>query len=525
MRRLCLIAVVAVATCAPRALHAEVERYALIVGNNIGDSEEPRLVYAEDDARRLHDVLHELGGFRAENIVLLRSQSAETVRRSLIALNDRIRTQTAAGAQSELVVYYSGHSDQSALHLGRSALELIELEQLVRGSSATLRVLILDSCRSGALTRVKGGTIQPGFAIALDQRVPNDGVVFWTATSESENAQESDAVRGSFFTHYLVSGLVGAADLDGNGSVTLGEAYQYSYENTLRATSRTLNGTQHPTFRYELGGHGEMVLTTLRGDGQRALVSFPYGTSYLVFEDSEDGAVVAEVSAHGRTRRLSVKPGRYFVRGRSAEFLLEGTLVVRPAEQRQVREQDLDRIEYARLVRKGGNDRTRTDSVVTGYSLRTSLWRGGTLCQGPFAGYAIDLRYLSLAPRVGICRGGFEAAPSVNMDELDVELRGAHAWDIGRISVSTGGTVGGSYLRQRAGNAAGVAGDGVAHVGVSTGATVNLPHGFYSGVEVDALAYFRVLAPLSSASSGTEMMWVSTPYVLRLNMLLIGKHW
>jgi hypothetical protein len=113
----------------------------------------------------------------------------------------------------------------------------------------------------------------------------------------------------------------------------------------------------------------------------------------------------------------------------------------------------------------------------------------------------------------------------VNIDELDVELRGAHAWDIGRISVSAGGTVGGSYLRQRPGNAAGEARDGVAHVGVSTGATVDLPHGFYSGAEVDALAYFRVLAPLPSASSGTEMMWVSTPYVLRLNILLIGKHW
>ena len=59
------------------------------------------------------------------------------------------------------------------------------------------------------------------------------------ATAASEDAQESDELRGSFFTHYLVSGLLGAADEDGDGAVTLAEAYDHAYAATLRATSRT----------------------------------------------------------------------------------------------------------------------------------------------------------------------------------------------------------------------------------------------------------------------------------------------
>src|SRR5207248_6936924 len=105
---------------------------------------------AETDASRVGAMLQEVGGVRPENLVLLRGQDAATVRGALIAVNDRVR---AAGRQATLIVYYSGHADAAALHLGATSLELRELEQLVRGSAATFRLLILDACRSGALTR------------------------------------------------------------------------------------------------------------------------------------------------------------------------------------------------------------------------------------------------------------------------------------------------------------------------------------------------------------------------------------
>ncbi|HET9751788.1 MAG TPA: caspase family protein, partial [Myxococcales bacterium] len=286
----------------PGAAAAQVEKFAMVVGNDTGQPPDAALRYSETDAARMAAVLQEVGGVRPENLVLLRGQDAATVRRALIAVNDRVR---AARGQTVLIVYYSGHADAGALHLGGTSLELPELEQLVRGSAASFRLLVLDACRSGALTRVKGGAPIPPFEIRIDERVAGEGAVFLTSSSASEDSQESDDIKGSFFSHALISGLLGAADENGDGRVTLDEAYRYAYDATLRASSRTLAGLQHPTFQYEVRGQGNLVLSTLDGNAPgRAWVSLPAGRTWLLFNGSEEGAVVAEVGARDKARRL-----------------------------------------------------------------------------------------------------------------------------------------------------------------------------------------------------------------------------
>ena len=89
---------------------------------------------------------------------------------------------------------------------------------------ADVRIAVLDACSSGAFTRVKSGRPRPPFLV--DESSDMRGHAFLTSSSESEAAQESDRIRASYFTHYLVSGLRGAADLSGDGKVTLSEAYQ-----------------------------------------------------------------------------------------------------------------------------------------------------------------------------------------------------------------------------------------------------------------------------------------------------------
>ena len=87
----------------------EMVRYAVIVGNDVGTRDEARLRFAETDAAKVYQVLKELGGIRPENAVVLRGESAETVRRAVIAFNARLRGE-AAGSQkrpSMLLVYYS----------------------------------------------------------------------------------------------------------------------------------------------------------------------------------------------------------------------------------------------------------------------------------------------------------------------------------------------------------------------------------------------------------------------------------
>jgi len=423
------------------AAQARVERYAVLVGNNHGTAQETPLRYAEDDAVRLKDVLEQLGGFPAENLVLIRNGSADSLTRALIATNDRIRATTSGGGRAVLFVYYSGHADAEALHLGASRLELRELEQLVRGSAAGFRILVLDACRSGRLTHVKGGKLAPPFDVELERTLASEGTVFLTASAAGEDAQESDELAASFFTHYFVSGLLGAADQDENGAVTLDEAYRYAYENTLRSSSRTAGNVQHPTFEYDLRGQGTVVVTMPeRGRPDRATLSFPPGRFFLVLQGDADGRVVAELGARERTRRLSVRPGRYFLRSRGPTSLLEGTVTASAGRETLIDESRLVRVEYGRLVRKGEGIRRVAHGLEVGYQVRTPLYEGAFLCQGGFVGYVLELAALSIEPRLAFCRDTIDGVNiATTAYDADLELRLTHAWDIGRWTLSLGG--------------------------------------------------------------------------------------
>lgn len=437
-----------VAALLPTAAAAQVEKFAMVVGNDAGQPPDVALRYSETDAARMAAVLQEVGGVRPENLVLLRGQDAATVRRALIAVNDRVR---AARGQAVLIVYYSGHADAGALHLGGSSFELAELEQLVRGSAASFRLLVLDACRSGALTRVKGGAPIPPFEIRVDERVAGEGAVFLTSSSASEDSQESDDIKGSFFSHSLISGLLGAADENGDGRVTLDEAYRYAYDATLRASSRTFAGLQHPTFQYEVRGQGNLVLSTLDASAPgRAWVSLPEGRTWLLFQNGEEGAVVAEVGARDKSRRLSVRPGRYFVRGRGADVLLEGSFDAPAGAAIALDESRLRKTAYERLVRKGGGAARAAMSVEASGRVRSSLLDDSGGCAGAALGVAVAFHSLTLTPRLGWCRSGF-AGPGLQatLDEYDLELSAAHAWDLGAVSVEVGVTAGASLLAQR----------------------------------------------------------------------------
>jgi hypothetical protein len=491
-----------------RAAHAAVERHAIIVGNNHGLPEEVPLRWAESDARRMYDVLKNVGEFRPENMVLLEGESPDVVRRAIIATNDRIRSAGGVGERDALlVVYYSGHSDAEALHLGPAPFPVAELEQLVRGSAAAFRLLIVDGCRSGALTNVKGATRAPPFPIAVDQHLAGEGAVFWTSSAATEDAQESDEIRGSFFTHHLVSGLLGAADEDGDGAVVLEEAYRYAYQNTLRASSRTLAGTQHPTYRTEVRGRGGLALTRPGAAAGRATVSFPAGIGFLLFEGGRDGPVVGELGVHSVARRLSLRPGAYFVRGRGPGYLLEGTLALAPSANVAVDPGSLERIEYARLTRKGGGA-TAVSGPVAAFRVRSALTEGAAPCLGAALGWTWVSERLSLSARLGGCREGYappEGGITATASEGDAAARLSHAWDLGPVALDLGlvgslGLLHQSYATRATAPSRTSAFGGIA---ASGGVDVALGRGFHAFAEAAAGSEFY--RRRSSASHDTEL--------------------
>jgi hypothetical protein len=419
---------------------ATVDRYAVLIGNNLGARDEARLRFAESDATKLHQALKELGGFPPENTILLRGDDTATVRSAIITTNDRIRSSVAAGRQTVLLVYYSGHADSEALHIGDENFPLREIESLARGSAATLRLLVVDACRSGSLTKAKGGDRTDAFPVRIEQRLAGEGAVFLSSSTLNEEAQESDAISGSFFTHYLVSGLLGAADHNGDGDVSLEEAYRFTYDNTVRASSRTLIGVQHPSFRFELSGHGSFVLTSPFRRSGRAEIQFPKGINFLVMREDEE-QVVAEIGSNDQRRRLSLRAGRYFVRGRTPNYLLEGKVDVVANAVTSVDERSLTRVEYARLVRKGGRN-GRVFSVEAGYQATSA--ETGSLCHGGFAGPTVIFPRINIGLRLGFCRSRDDRGEPTSsafqtiVDQFEASVRPSVQWDLRWASVGMG---------------------------------------------------------------------------------------
>src|SRR5258707_1301216 len=77
---------------------------------------------------------------------------------------------------------------------------------------------------------------------------------------------------GYYFPHHLLVGLRGAGDANGDGAVSLDEAYRYAYHQTLLATAETAVGGQHVTFEADLKGHGEVPLSFPRAATQAIIL-------------------------------------------------------------------------------------------------------------------------------------------------------------------------------------------------------------------------------------------------------------
>ncbi|MFH0903336.1 MAG: caspase family protein, partial [Pseudomonadota bacterium] len=282
-------------------------RFALVVGSNNGGRDRVLLRYATTDASRVARVLRDLGGVATEDVALLVEPDRSALERSFEVLAARMAG-SSAGARREVVFYYSGHSDEEGLLLGGARFEYATLRTKLAAVPAEVRVAIVDSCASGALVRRKGGVRRPPFL--LDSSADIAGTAILTSSSADEASQESDRIGGSFFTHFLLSGLRGAADVSRDRRVTLNEAYQFAFQETLARTERTASGAQHAAYDMQLAGAGDLVLTDLRGTAASLVLA--EDVQGRLFVRDAAGRLVAELRKSGdRVIELGLDPGEY----------------------------------------------------------------------------------------------------------------------------------------------------------------------------------------------------------------------
>ena len=121
-------------------------------------------------------------------------------------------------------------------------------------------VFIVDSCYSGAsggrtvsVTGIRA-TLSDAF---LDRIAGGKGRIILTASGANEVSCEDDELNHGVFTYYLLEGLSGQADADGNGAVTVDEAYVYVSKKVPQATGQE----QHPVKKGTVAG--QLILSIL----------------------------------------------------------------------------------------------------------------------------------------------------------------------------------------------------------------------------------------------------------------------
>jgi Caspase domain len=221
-------------------------RAALVIAiGNYTDAALTRLDATARDAAEMADVLGnpDIGSFEVTALV---DRTAQEIR---LALEDFLE---GRGREDLVVVYLSCHglldrqdrlyfaaTDTRRDRLAATGVEAQWLWDRLEECRATCQVVILDCCNSGAFGRA-GAKGEADADLRLPERfiTQGRGRAVLTASRANQRSWESDPTGGaagpSVFTSALVEGLrTGAADADGDGYVSVDDAYSYAYRKVM----------------------------------------------------------------------------------------------------------------------------------------------------------------------------------------------------------------------------------------------------------------------------------------------------
>lgn len=287
-------------------------RIALLVTNERGLSDEPLLTHVREDAERLHETLQIIGGVPPANIHRLENATPKKVLQKLKALEEDIK-RSKKGKETLLLFYYSGHADETSLHMNGEKLEYDVLRHRLKNFRAKLKIGVIDACMSGGIID-KGSSARASRKESLDDSLKVDGTVVLTSSSQHEFSRAIRSLESSIFSRHLTSGLRGAADKDADGMVTLDEAFHYARLKTSAEVKNHNAGEQVPQIRnLAFKGTGPIILTWLKQ--ARARLTLPPGQDVCFITNANEKHLIAEGhAAPERELHIALKPASYVLK-------------------------------------------------------------------------------------------------------------------------------------------------------------------------------------------------------------------
>jgi hypothetical protein len=335
-------------------------RFGIFIGSNNGGKDRVTLRYAVSDAQSVSNVFLQMGGIAGEDSVLLVDPNIREINRRIDAVHEQVLKTAKTNRRTEIVFYYSGHSDDEGLLLNREKYYYRELREKINSIPSDMRIVILDSCASGAFTRIKGG--EKTLPFLIDSSSTAEGYAFLTSSSANESSQESDRIASSYFTHSLVAGLRGAADSVGDGRVTLNELYRYAYAETMARTETSLYGTQHPSYDIQINGSGDLVLTDVKQTSAGIVIDEKV-TGRLTIRDNQDRLIV-EINKTARVLELGLEPGMYNITLQQGGDLFRAEVTLIQGQRTLVSMKDFNRIGTDPARRRGDDEKENGSGTI-----------------------------------------------------------------------------------------------------------------------------------------------------------------
>ena len=109
--------------------------------------------------------------------------------------------------------------------------------EILKSSQAKYKLCIADACHSGSLLATRSGTVDnllEKYYTTLAQAEPGTALIM--SSKSDETSLESSGLRQGVFSHFLIRGMKGEADTNGNQVVSVSELYGYISEQVRNYT-------------------------------------------------------------------------------------------------------------------------------------------------------------------------------------------------------------------------------------------------------------------------------------------------
>lgn len=229
--------------------------WAIVAGiSDYQDANIPKLNYAHRDAEVFAKYLQSPSGGSLDNehlhVLLNEQATGAELANALFGLIKKVKE------GDQVIIYFSGHGDVEAtledqpgyllcwdsppnVYMSGGTLELDDLKKIVKTLALKkVRVLIItDACRAGKLA----GSANNGSQVAANNmKALFSNEIKILSCQPDQLSQESTKWGGGrgVFSYYLMQGLEGKADRDGDGNVDLQEIDLFLYDHVREATQR-----------------------------------------------------------------------------------------------------------------------------------------------------------------------------------------------------------------------------------------------------------------------------------------------